>query len=420
MADATETPIEASTEKPMEIAKTSDATATKTTTYDWLFPSELPASFFLITDMKIGTFMIFISAVLYFASTCYNVNVQASFGTISREEAKVVQHTVDFIFSIFHMFGSFLLIHLSWFDGWKMVYAQLRTFDPKKEPFWNRYFWPNRLVVAVWLLWLPNIITFFFPCWALYQFNTSGIPPNVYNYSSTIVSELVLCAIALWLTFFWVYACFPELMRKNDNYGSVTFLYYLTVIGPFYLAFTCFGCENKDQFEPVSQSDSKIPAEGEGEGEKSATAIAADVGGKVVQFSRNFATACIANPFEGFGVCVQRPIFGADFTVGAGLFAASSFIGVIIAAIDFQNYFTGYGLFVTILYFVGAIWIWQAAYPYRMAQNDFVGCTYTRDFFVFIFTGCGMCKSVTRPWYKATPPVAQTSIRFSQDENSKF
>jgi len=325
---------------------------------------------------------------------------------------------------------------------------QLTNYEPKKEPFWKRYFFANKLLVAMWLIWLPNVMTVVFPCWALYLFNTSGIPPNIYNDSTTITQELIGNFFALWITFFWVYASFPEMMRKNGTYGSVTFLYYVTVFGPFYLACTCFGCGDKNQFESIPQTDDTTAAATGGENEETKPSITTQIsdvvsntGPFLATFFRTLLADIFKNPFEAFGKYFQRPFFGSDFSVGAAWFTASSFVGFVMSSIDYNNYYTDYGLGTTILYFIGAAWIWLASYPLHMAQNDYVGSTITRDVLLFIFCGCGLVGSASETKSKEggqtyastsvvvaangtdavvndTSPAVHTEL--DSDENSKF
>lgn len=414
------------------------------------FPGKVKPLFVVMTDMKIGTFIIWIASLFYFIATCALVN--ARFTTIVYQQAKVAQVTVDLIYSIFNLIATSLLIHLSWFDGWKEIYNQLKDYDPNNEPFWKRYFVANKLVVAMWLLWLPNVITFIFPCWALAQFNSSGIPENAYNDSSTIKAELAGSAVSLFITFFWVYASFPEMMRKNKTYGSVTFIYYLSLVGIFYLACTRYACNDKNQFELVPTDPSNVVVSNNGEaeaedgnenknesksavidttstptennidgGESSNNSVTSRVQSTVVSFTKTFVSDWYTNPFEAFGKYIQRPFFGSDWSVGAAWFVASSVVGFLLSAIDYADYFTLNGLICTAIYMCGTAFIWLGSYPMHMSMNDYVGSTITVDILTFIFCGCGLVKAKNNDHAVISATNIDEKVQSSEiDENSKF
>ena len=366
---------------------------------------------FILTDMKIGTILLFIASLWYLINT--GITAANRFPNLIQSQAKVTQITIDFITSIFNLIAVMLLMHLSWFDGWKAIYVQLENFDSSKEWFWTKYFCGNKLMVAMWLFWLPNIICFWFAAWALYEFNTSGIPVSVYNYSSTIVAELAGSLITCWLSFYWVYSTFPELMRKNKTYGSVTFGYYLTVIGAIYLGVSGWSSSDQNQFEPPPEfglTKNKIVSDGDKE--KSATENA-ETSSQSKSCLQTFASDCL-NPMEATGKYFQRPLFGSDFSAGTFIFFLASFIGILLSAIEYVNYQPSrqyaIGLAVTSIYFVGSIFVYVGSYPSHMRQHDHVGSTVFRDFFLWLGRGCR-----SQPQYEIITPVAAGG-----DENAKF
>jgi len=390
---------------------------------------------FVLTDMKLGTSLLFFASLWYLINT--GITATYRFSTLIQSQAKITQITIDFITSIFNLIAVMLLMHLSWFDGWKTIYTQLENFDPSKEWFWTRYFCGNKLLIAMWLIWLPNIICFFFAAWALYEFNTSGIPVSVYNYSSTIVAEVAGSFATCWLSFFWVYSTFPELMRKNNTYGSVTFGYYFTFIGAIYLGVSGWGYSNQNQFEPPPEfrTEKKTKNDGndvsvENVGNQGKTSTDDDDAqssqpqqqqqeeetnnnNNTKNCLQTLASDCL-NPCEATGKYFQRPLFGSDFSTGTFIFFLASFVGILLSAIEYTNYEPSYqygiGLTVTAIYFVGAIFLFVGSYPSHMRRNDHVGSTVTLDFFLWLFRGCR-----SQPKYEIITPIAAGG-----DENAKF
>lgn len=260
------------------------------------------------SDYLIGSWCFIISTVPYVIIIALEYVWSIENGD---SESAQISLLLSLIGAALYLIGSFLFLYLSYPENWQKIMKDVMEADLDKLSFIERYFTFNWLLIAVWLFFIPSFFYFVYPIWA-YSDGTMGL--------GEFFLLLLGVTFILLITWFWVYASFPDSMRQNDFQGSSVF---------FDSVCLCDICCDKRQF-----------------------------------MKKHLGTDFLVG---SYAFCLLALIV--------------TLFGFYLIAIYPSSYFCWLLFLSGIFFLIGFMVLTAASYPESFAQNDFQGSSYVYDFF---------------------------------------
>lgn len=254
------------------------------------------------------------------------------------------------------------------------MFLGVKDFDPKKEPFYRRFFTGNVLLWSVWSWYFPTLIDFVFPILGLEVWMNSGFTASKYNYDYVYIACIAGMTVIVYVMFFFVYSVFPENLRQNKGRGPDHAGYYLSLAWvPIALyRLVMYRSLSVSVHEEKALSTSAKDAVESGKGVASPLMLAKlqdqTILGSFMDTTSTHAVTCSQ---------LSRRLMGSDLTVSLFLYLLCSLIGCAYSVImAFDNYdsvaYIG-GLICTFIYTFGVVFTWYGCYPHRLRQDNFAG-----------------------------------------------
>jgi hypothetical protein len=133
-------------------------------------------------------------------------------------EDDVVYYSCLLTSGVLYLLGNIFFLSVSYPDAMESLMVSTMQTDPEKLSFIERYFTGNSLLLMTWF------------------FAVATLPLAVYYFWAAISGEIssgfgAAASIAILISFlsllFWVIACFPENMIKNEGRGSKYFIEFM-------------------------------------------------------------------------------------------------------------------------------------------------------------------------------------------------
>lgn len=165
------------------------------------------------TDVLMSCWFLLISTI-FFVLVPINGFIEDS----SRSLVDTVYYSCLLASGVLYLFGNVMFLSVSYPDAMESLLVSTMQTDIEKLSFLERYFTGNNILAMTWFFALATLPLAVYYVWAVCAGEISGAYGTI---------AIIAIAISFASLLFWVIACFPENMIKNEGRGSKFFIEFM-------------------------------------------------------------------------------------------------------------------------------------------------------------------------------------------------